>query len=134
MTFLKSVLKSGDITDNVKESYLRAWRSSKCRPEGMLLVGKKSPERGNEFSLEGEEGLPALRILTSFLHPNRLFRSSCTHTKKPVLSFPGIKRNFNICEELGYRTGEKEAKLRTTKTKRDHHYKIYEEQLAELEE
>ncbi|XP_075850991.1 uncharacterized protein LOC105885322 isoform X1 [Microcebus murinus] len=46
----------------------------------------------------------------------------------------GIKKNFNICEELGYRKAENEAKLRTTETIGEHHYKMYEEQLAELEE
>ncbi|XP_063660264.1 nuclear pore complex-interacting protein family member B7-like [Pan troglodytes] len=91
-----------------------------------------------EMSLpwDGEEQLPAFRFLTfSSPHPNQGLRYTCMHTKKMVLSFPGMKNDQKVLfASRSSMEAEVQPEIKKMKMKVDSVYKIYRQRTTTEEE
>ena len=104
-------------------------------PGGPIAVGKKVWLCWNPHSMEmrltwkGKEQLLTLRFLTfSSLHPHQGPRSTCTHTKKRLSSFPGTKialeDRFTSRTYRSYMEARARAEVHKGTEKVNSHYQI----------
>ena len=125
MFFVESILQSGDINDQFKDSKIRAMRLTIHNLKGRIFGVRTVHTMERNMCWEDKEWLPGLGILASS-HSMQVLGSMCTHVKT-ASSFPEKKKDMeDTCSSLRSAKAAKEVQYKTLQTKVENIYDICE--------